>query len=90
MTDPWAGEAPSNTGSFLTWQQPHYIYMAEEAYRRHPDKATLEAHAEAVEATAEFMADFAKSCDKGEGKPIVWTDCNAGVHDMEELLSPTL
>lgn len=71
MTDPWAGEAPSNTGSFLTWQQPHYIYMAEEAYRRHPDKATLEAHAEAVEATAEFMADFAKSCDKGEGKPIV-------------------
>ena len=26
MTDPWAGEAPSNTGSFLIWQQPHYIY----------------------------------------------------------------
>lgn len=70
MTDPWAGEAPSNTGSFLTWQQPHYIYMAEEAYRRHSDKATLEAHAEAVEATAQFMADFAKACDKGNGKPI--------------------
>lgn len=70
MTDPWAGEAPSNTGSFLTWQQPHYIYMAEEAYRRHPDEATLKAHAEAVEATAEFMADFAKACDKGSGKPI--------------------
>ncbi|MGN0281198.1 MAG: hypothetical protein ACI4B3_02730 [Prevotella sp.] len=71
MTDPWAGEAPSNTGSFLTWQQPHYIYMAEEAYRRHPDTATLEAHAEAVEATAQFMADFALACDKGAGKPIV-------------------
>ena len=28
MTDPWAGEAPSNTGSFLIWQQPHYISSA--------------------------------------------------------------
>ena len=70
MTDPWAGEAPSNTGSFLTWQQPHYIYMAEEAYRRHPDEVTLKAHAETVEATAEFMADFAKACDKGSENPI--------------------
>ena len=34
MTDHKAGEAPSNVGSFLTWQQPHYIYMAEELYRR--------------------------------------------------------
>ena len=38
MTDPWAGEAPSNTGSFLTWQQPHYIYLAEEMYRANPRK----------------------------------------------------
>lgn len=33
MTDPWAGESPSNVGSFLLWQQPHYIYFAEEMYR---------------------------------------------------------
>ena len=61
MTDPWAGEAPSNTGSFLTWQQPHYIYLAEEMYRANPTAETLAKHAANVEATAEFIADFAKS-----------------------------
>ncbi len=58
MTDPWAGEAPSNTGSFLIWQQPHYIYMAEELYRANPTKETLEKYGRQVEETAEFMADF--------------------------------
>ena len=58
MTDPWAGEAPSNTGSFLIWQQPHYIYLAEEVYRAHPTAETLRLYGEQVEATAEFMADF--------------------------------
>lgn len=62
MTDPDAGEAPSNTGSFLTWQQPHFIYMAEELYRAKPEKTTLERYASAVESTAEFMADFAMKC----------------------------
>ncbi len=58
MTDPWAGEAPSNTGSFLIWQQPHYIYLTEEMYRANPSEETLQKYAEQVEATAEFMADF--------------------------------
>ncbi|MBR6120955.1 MAG: hypothetical protein IKQ05_01005 [Prevotella sp.] len=58
MTDPQAGEAPSNTGSFLVWQQPHYIYMAEEMYRATPTAETLKKYAQQVEETAEFMADF--------------------------------
>ena len=58
MTDPWAGEAPSNTGSFLIWQQPHYIYLAEELYRANPTDETLKAYGEQVEATAEFIADY--------------------------------
>lgn len=58
MTDPWAGEAPSNTGSFLIWQQPHYIYLAEEMYRANPSAETIREYGEQVEATAEFMADF--------------------------------
>ena len=58
MTDPWAGEAPSNTGSFLIWQQPHYIYMAEEMYRSKSTAETLKKYAKQVEETAEFMADF--------------------------------
>ncbi|MBQ9640451.1 MAG: glycoside hydrolase family 88 protein [Bacteroidaceae bacterium] len=60
MTDPWAGEAPSNTGSFLIWQQPHYIYMAEEMFRHQPTAETLQHYAELVEETAAFMADWAK------------------------------
>ena len=58
MTDPWAGEAPSNTGSFLIWQQPHYIYMAEEMYRANPSRETLKKYGQQVEETAAFMADF--------------------------------
>ena len=58
MTDPWAGEAPSNTGSFLIWQQPHYIYMAEEMYRANPTAETLQKYGKQVEETADFMADF--------------------------------
>lgn len=67
MTDPWVGESPSNVGSFLTWQQPHYIYMAEEMFRRatgdaEKEKAVLAKYGKYVEETAEFMADFALSC----------------------------
>ena len=59
MTDPWAGEAPSNVGSFLIWQQPHYIYMAEEIYRHQPTADVLNRYAQQVEETAAFMADYA-------------------------------
>lgn len=76
MTDPWVGESPSNVGSFLTWQQPHYIYMAEELYRHAANadapanditpsaeqKKVLARYAKQVEETAEFLYDFAKSC----------------------------
>jgi len=69
MTDPWVGESPSNVGSFLTWQQPHYIYMAEEMYRRNPTSAIISKYGKYVEETAEFMADFALSCAK-DNEPI--------------------
>ena len=67
MTDPWVGESPSNVGSFLTWQQPHYIYMAEEMYRRAGnDKMTqrlvLEKYGKYVDETAVFLASFAAAC----------------------------
>lgn len=67
MTDPQAGEAPSNTGSFLIWQQPHYIYMAEEVYRAKPTAETLEKYGKYVDATADFMADFADAWAGSEG-----------------------
>ena len=67
MTDPWAGEAPSNTGSFLIWQQPHYIYMAEEMYRNNPSKETLQQYGKGVEETALWMADYAQHCAPKKG-----------------------
>ena len=66
MTDPWAGESPSNTGSFLIWQQPHYIYMAEELYRANPTRSTLAKYAPQVEATAAFMASFVNPRQPGQ------------------------
>ena len=59
MTDPSGLEAPSKVGSFLIWQQPHLIYLAELAYRAQPDSALTNRYYDLVQGTAEFMADFA-------------------------------
>lgn len=59
MTDPSAMEAPSKVGSFLIWQQPHFIYMAELIYRDNPSQEVLDKYGFLVEETAKFMASFA-------------------------------
>lgn len=58
MTDPSGIEAPSNVGSFLIWQQPHLIYLAELLYRAHPSRKVIDEYFNLVQETAEFMADF--------------------------------
>ena len=58
MTDPSGLEAPSNTGSFLIWQQPHLIYLAELLYRANPSQAVIDQYFDLIQKTAEFMADF--------------------------------
>ncbi len=58
MTDHEGNESPSSVGSFLIWQQPHFIYMAELLYRNKPTKQTLEKYKELLFATADFMASF--------------------------------
>ncbi len=58
MTDPSGLEAPSKVGSFLIWQQPHYIYMAELVYRNNPSQEILKKYSSLVNETAQFMADF--------------------------------
>ncbi len=58
MTDPSGLEAPSNVGSFLIWQQPHLIYLAELLYRAAPSQEVLDSYGKLVDETAEFMADF--------------------------------
>lgn len=59
MTDPSGVEAPSNVGSFLIWQQPHYIYMAELLYRANPSEEVLQRYNHLVQETARFMYSFA-------------------------------
>lgn len=59
MTDPSAEEAPSNVGSYLIWQQPHLIYLAELLYRSGM-KDVLSKYERLVDETAEFMGSFAE------------------------------
>ena len=59
MTDPSGVEAPSNVGSFLIWQQPHIIYLAELLYRADPSEETARRYAHLVQETARFMYSFA-------------------------------
>ena len=66
MTDPSGTEAPSNTGSFLIWQQPHLIYLAELVYRANPSREFLEEYFELVQQTAEFMADYLNYDPEGD------------------------
>lgn len=58
MTDPSGREAPSSVGSFLIWQQPHYIYLSELLYRAGLE-GVLDENGRLVDETARFMADFA-------------------------------
>nr|WP_321452648.1 hypothetical protein [uncultured Carboxylicivirga sp.] len=66
MTDPSALEAPSSVGSFLIWQQPHFIYMAELVYRDHPSDEVINKYGKLVNETAEFMASFATYDELGD------------------------
>jgi protein-glucosylgalactosylhydroxylysine glucosidase len=59
MTDPNGNEAPSSVGAFLIWQQPHFIYFAEQAYQAHPYSNTLDKYKDLVFKTADFMASYA-------------------------------
>lgn len=58
MTDPSAAEAPSKVGSFLIWQQPHLIYLAE-LLRRAGVPNTQTKYLQLVDETADFMQSFA-------------------------------
>ncbi|MBP1612704.1 MAG: hypothetical protein H6Q13_152 [Bacteroidetes bacterium] len=59
MTDPSGQEAPSKVGSFLIWQQPHFIYLAELIYRSNPNSDVLKKYNRLVQETAKFMYSFA-------------------------------
>jgi hypothetical protein len=82
MTDPTGAEAPSNIGSFLIWQQPHFIYLAELVYRANPSNEIIHKYNRLVQATAEFMYSFA-TYDELSGRFIL-----KGVIPAQETLKP--
>lgn len=64
MTDKSGCEAPSKVGSFLIWQQPHVIHLAELLRRafgqqsKADGQSIVEEFGDIVDKTADFMADF--------------------------------
>ena len=82
MTDPSGEEAPSSIGSFLIWQQPHLIYLAELLYRQNPSQEILNKYENWVEATADFMYSFA-DYDKQKDRYIL-----KGIIPAQETFNP--
>ncbi|MCD8261756.1 MAG: hypothetical protein LUD15_09915 [Bacteroides sp.] len=70
MTDPSGTEAPSKVGSFLIWQQPHIIYLAELIYRTNPSQEVLDKYYNLIQESAAFMYSFA-TYDELEGRYIL-------------------
>ncbi|MEV4759102.1 hypothetical protein AB0J86_28950 [Micromonospora sp. NPDC049559] len=66
-------ESPSTIGTFLIWQQPHPIFLAELVRRATGAADVLERYADVVLQSATFMADFAVRTDRGYqlGPPLV-------------------
>ncbi len=54
-----AVDSPSWIATLLVWQQPHIIYMLELLYACESDQDLLIHYWDVVEATADFMCDFA-------------------------------
>ena len=92
MTDPSAIEAPSDIGSFIIWQQPHPIYMAELLYRAAESEKEksriLEKYSEMVAQSAAFMASFV-SYDAENDRYIIQGACAANEsYNEEATLNP--
>ncbi|MEO6231010.1 MAG: hypothetical protein ABJB11_03650 [Ferruginibacter sp.] len=90
MTDNDGREVPSSIGAFLIWQQPHFIYFTELAYRDHKDLATLNKYKDLVFATADFMASF-PYYDSAKGRYILGKGVIAAQERFkaEETFNPT-
>lgn len=66
MTGPDGINSPSGVGSFLIWQQPHYIYFAELLYRHYKNDSVINKYSALVFETAEFMASYAQYDPKSQ------------------------
>ena len=90
MTDNDGREVPSSIGAFLIWNQPHFIYFAEQVYRNKKNKSTLSKYKDLVFETADFMASFARF-DSVKGKYVLGKGLIAAQERFkaEETFNPT-
>ena len=65
MVGPDGRESPSSVGTYLLWQQPHTIYLAELLWRDGQSRTVLERYAPIVFDSAAFMASFASAGTDG-------------------------
>jgi hypothetical protein len=59
MVGPDGQESPSGVGTYLLWQQPHPIYLAELLWRDGQSRSVLDRYAPIVFESAAFMTSFA-------------------------------
>ncbi|MCJ7447322.1 MAG: hypothetical protein MUO72_06515 [Bacteroidales bacterium] len=60
MVGPDGRESPSTVGTYLIWQQPHFIFFAELLYKNAVNKEeVLKKYGNLVFATADFMSSYA-------------------------------
>ncbi|MFA9392152.1 MAG: hypothetical protein ACERKD_20240 [Prolixibacteraceae bacterium] len=57
MIGPEGENSPSSVGSYLIWQQPHIIWLAEQMYRQNESPEVLKKYEKLIVETANFMAD---------------------------------
>lgn len=75
MIGPDGVESPSKVGPLLVWQQPHLIFYCELLYRENQSLEFVNKYSKLIEATADFMFDYA-NWDSGRkcyvlGPPII-------------------
>ena len=59
MTDPFGQETASSVGSYLLWQQPHFLYFVDLLSKRSKKPLeTLQKYDKLITKTTDFMADF--------------------------------
>jgi hypothetical protein len=77
MTSPDGRESPSTVGTYLIWQQPHFIFFAELLYKNARNKEeVINKYKDIVYETAEFMASYA------------WYDSTGNRYILGPLLIP--
>ncbi|MBC8600323.1 hypothetical protein H8784_01150 [Parabacteroides acidifaciens] len=59
MIGPNGVESPSKVGPLLVWQQPHLIFYCELLYRENQSLEFVNKYRNLIEATADFMFDYA-------------------------------